>query len=61
MQAKAGQKELRKILDDNAKNNNANLYEGECIAGSTANVVLLTKEYIYCANAGDSRAIAILK
>lgn len=28
MQAKVGQKQLRKILDENVKNNNANLYEG---------------------------------
>jgi serine/threonine protein phosphatase PrpC len=29
-------------------------------SGCTANVVLVTDDYIYCANAGDSRAIAYL-
>lgn len=33
-------------------------YEEESHAGCTANVVLITPQYIYCANAGDSRAIA---
>lgn len=27
-------------------------------AGCTANVVLITPEYIYCANSGDSRSVA---
>lgn len=26
-------------------------------AGCTANVILVTPEYIYCANSGDSRAV----
>ena len=30
---------------------------GECMAGCTANVVLLTKNELYCANSGDSRAV----
>lgn len=33
-------------------------YEQESHAGCTANVVLITPEFIYCANAGDSRSIA---
>lgn len=33
-------------------------YEEESHAGCTANVVLVTSDYIYCANSGDSRAIA---
>ena len=33
-------------------------YEEESHAGCTANVVLMTPERIYCANAGDSRAVA---
>jgi serine/threonine protein phosphatase PrpC len=28
-------------------------------AGCTANVVLITPDWIYCANSGDSRSIAI--
>lgn len=30
-------------------------------AGTTANIVFVTKTHIYCANAGDSRAIAVKK
>ncbi len=33
-------------------------YEEESHAGCTANVVLITPEFIYCANAGDSRSVA---
>lgn len=33
-------------------------YEEETHAGCTANVVLITPEFIFCANAGDSRAVA---
>lgn len=28
-------------------------------SGCTANIVLITKEYIYCANIGDSRSVGI--
>ena len=27
-------------------------------AGCTANVILITPQYVYCANAGDSRSVA---
>lgn len=37
---------------------NAPTYDEPSHAGCTANVVLITPEYIYCANAGDSRAVA---
>jgi serine/threonine protein phosphatase PrpC len=33
-------------------------YDEDSHAGCTANVVLITPEWTYCANAGDSRAIA---
>ena len=33
-------------------------YEEDSHAGCTANVVLITPDTIYCANAGDSRAVA---
>ena len=33
-------------------------YDEESHAGCTANVVLITPDTIYCANSGDSRAIA---
>jgi len=35
-------------------------YEEESHAGCTANVVLITPEFIYCANSGDSRSIAVM-
>lgn len=37
---------------------NGSQHEEESHAGCTANVVLVTPDYIYCANAGDSRAVA---
>ena len=37
---------------------NAEENQGQIEAGCTANVVLITPDYIYCANAGDSRAVA---
>lgn len=61
MQAKAGQSELKSILEEEASKNNATNRAGESIAGCTANVILFTNDYIYCGNAGDSRSIAILK
>ena len=33
-------------------------YEEDSHAGCTANVVLITPEWIFCANAGDSRSVA---
>jgi serine/threonine protein phosphatase PrpC len=40
------------------KKENAPSYEEESHAGCTANVVLITPDFVYCANAGDSRAVA---
>ena len=37
------------------------MYLGETVSGCTANVCLLTKTHIYCANAGDSRSVAAFK
>ena len=33
-------------------------FQEDSHAGCTANVVLITPEYIYCSNAGDSRSVA---
>lgn len=46
---------------EHARANNATYYEGDTISGSTANVILITKDLIYCANSGDSRAVAAIK
>lgn len=40
------------------KNNGPEGHESQ--AGCTANVVLVTPTYTYCANAGDSRAVAMI-
>ena len=40
------------------RKDNAPKYEEESHAGCTANVILMTPEKVYCANAGDSRAVA---
>ncbi len=36
-------------------------YQEDSHAGCTANVVLITPDFIYCANAGDSRSVACIK
>lgn len=43
-----GQAELRQLKTEKG---------GEMQAGCTANVLLMTKEMVYCANAGDSRSV----
>jgi len=53
-----GKKEIIEIQAEMRKKENAPNYEEESHAGCTANVVLITPEFIYCANAGDSRAVA---
>lgn len=40
---------------------NAENYNGDSISGTTANVLLLTKDYIYVANVGDTRCIGITR
>lgn len=51
--APEGQEQLR-LLKEEAE-------VGGSFAGCTANVCLVTKEQIYCANAGDSRAIVLFE
>lgn len=58
MQTKAGKSQLKEIRKKNALKNNGNIYDGDTVAGCTANVCLITKNEIYCANAGDSRSVA---
>ena len=41
-----------------AEKGNGPKYEESSHAGCTANVVLITPDKIYCANAGDSRSVA---
>lgn len=53
-----GKKEIVAIQRQMRQKDNGPKYQDESHAGCTANVVLITPEYIYCANAGDSRAIA---
>lgn len=57
MKTKSGQNELLEIREENVQKNNSNNYVGDSVAGTTALVCLVTKDYVYVANAGDSRAI----
>lgn len=41
-----------------AEKQNASSEEEYSEAGCTANVLLITPEFIYCANSGDSRSVA---
>lgn len=61
MRTKEGQKELAAIQEEQFQKDNGNKYEGECVAGTTANVILITKDHIYTANAGDSRSVASMR
>lgn len=48
VQTKEGQQELAKYMDND---------DQESMAGCTANVCIVTKDFIVCANSGDSRAV----
>jgi protein phosphatase 1G len=48
VQTKEGQQEIMKLMGEE---------ESESMAGCTANVCIVTKEKIVCANSGDSRAV----
>jgi serine/threonine protein phosphatase PrpC len=54
----AGKTEVVGIQKEMKDKDNGPKYDEESHAGCTANVVLITPEFIICANAGDSRAIA---
>lgn len=53
-----GKTEISAIQKEMKEKDNGPKYDEESHAGCTANVVLITPEHIYCANAGDSRAVA---
>ena len=59
--SEAGKKEIISIQKEQRQRQNGPKYEQESHAGCTANVVLITPDWIYCANAGDSRAIALIE
>lgn len=44
MQTNAGKKTLKTIRQQQAKENNANDYEGDTVSGTTANVCLITED-----------------
>ena len=52
-----GKHELAKIQKEMREKDNAPKYDEPSHAGCTANVCLITQDYIYLANAGDSRAV----
>lgn len=53
-----GKKEISEIQKEMREKDNGPKYDEESHAGCTANVVFITPKSIFCANAGDSRAIA---
>jgi serine/threonine protein phosphatase PrpC len=61
MLTKDGKKELQKLantLPDGAANGGSDMgVMDQSFAGCTANVVMITKTDILCANAGDSRSV----
>lgn len=56
-----GKKDIVNIQKQMRQKENGPKYEEQSHAGCTANVILITPEYIYCANAGDSRSVACIK
>ena len=52
MQTDAGKEELARLTEEHG-----NLADGESVAGCTSTVVLITRNEVYCANAGDSRTV----
>lgn len=61
MLSKEGKKEIQKLASQGKSNGGAGDYDDngfeQSYAGCTANVVMITKTEIICANAGDSRAV----
>ena len=57
MLSKDGKKELIKLAKQLKVDGDDDNYSSESHAGCTACVVIITKTDIYCANAGDSRAV----
>jgi serine/threonine protein phosphatase PrpC len=60
MLTKEGKKELGKIVSASSKlsGEDPSGFESDVVhAGCTANVIMITKAEILCANAGDSRAV----
>lgn len=58
LRTEAGKAEIVAIQKDQADKGNAPKFEEPSHAGCTANVVIITPEWIYCANSGDSRSVA---
>lgn len=52
--------EIKAIQKKHREADNGPKYEEESHAGCTANVILITPEFVYCANAGDSRSAALI-
>ena len=58
LQSDDGKKQISQIQKQMRDKDNGPKYDEDSHAGCTANVVLVTPDFIYCANAGDSRAVA---
>lgn len=61
LRSEKGKKEIEQIQKEMKEKGNGPKYDEPSRAGCTANVVFITPEKIYCANAGDSRAVASIK
>lgn len=65
MLTKEGKKELAKFLSSGKEGDTGSGFDANGVdqsyAGCTANVVMITKTEIICANAGDSRAVLCKK
>jgi serine/threonine protein phosphatase PrpC len=58
LMSEKGQRDLEELRNEQLAKNNTNLGGLISRVGCTSIVVLVTKEYIYVANAGDCRAVA---
>lgn len=61
IRSEKGKKQIESIQKEMRDKKNGPTYDEPSHAGCTANVVLITPQKIYCANAGDSRAVASVK
>ena len=59
LQTNEGKTQIAKIMKEMRQKENASKNEQECKAGCTANVCLITQEFIYVANAGTTDKIQV--
>jgi serine/threonine protein phosphatase PrpC len=57
MLSKEGKKEILKMMSAGDSNGQDTGYEQQSYAGCTANVVIITRTEVICANSGDTRSV----